>query len=67
MVGASGFEPPTSWSRTEKSVNLKPCGCRTYKSDYRKILLELVHRVHNAKTLLQRGLRLPFNQAMQTT
>jgi hypothetical protein len=31
MVGARGFEPPTPWSRTGVSENLKPCGCRTYK------------------------------------
>ena len=30
LVGASGFEPPTSWSRTRMSENLKPCGCRAY-------------------------------------
>ena len=31
VVGANGFEPSTSWSRTGESKNLKPCGCRTYK------------------------------------
>ena len=31
MVGARGFEPPTPWSRTGESENLKPCGCRIYK------------------------------------
>ena len=30
MVGANGFEPSTSWSRTRESKNLKPCRCRTY-------------------------------------
>src|SRR5438477_2844888 len=36
MVGANGFEPSTSWSRTGESENLKPCGCRTYKPHYAK-------------------------------
>src|SRR6266851_6359086 len=36
MVGANGFEPSTSWSRTRKSENLKPCGCRTYKPHHPK-------------------------------
>src|SRR6266852_8531756 len=36
MVGAKGFEPSTSWSRTRKSENLKPCGCRTYKPHHPK-------------------------------
>jgi hypothetical protein len=30
LVGASGFEPPASWSRTGKLKNLKPCRCRAY-------------------------------------
>jgi hypothetical protein len=30
MVGAKGFEPSTSWSRTTESKILKPCKCRTY-------------------------------------
>ena len=30
MVGAKGFEPSTSWSRTGVSENLKFCWCRTY-------------------------------------
>ena len=30
MVGAKGFEPSTSWSRTRVSENLKSCWCRTY-------------------------------------
>ena len=30
VVGANGFEPSTSWSRTRESKNLKPCRCRTY-------------------------------------
>jgi hypothetical protein len=30
MVGAKGFEPSTSWSRTRESKILKPCRCRTY-------------------------------------
>ena len=36
LVGASGFEPPTSWSRTGESENLKPCGYRTYKPRHAK-------------------------------
>ncbi len=49
MVGANGFEPSTSWSRTRKSENLKPCGCRTYKPHHPKILPQLVHKVHSVK------------------
>jgi hypothetical protein len=30
VVGAKGFEPSTSWSRTRESKILKPCRCRTY-------------------------------------
>jgi hypothetical protein len=44
VVGASGFEPPTSWSRTGKLDNLKPCGCRAYKLHHDKILPSLVHK-----------------------
>jgi hypothetical protein len=37
MVGAIGFEPTASWSRTGESKNLKPCGCRTYNPLHPKI------------------------------
>ena len=35
LVGASGFEPPTSWSRTRRSSQAEPrpeayCGCCAY-------------------------------------
>jgi hypothetical protein len=30
VVGAKGFEPSTSWSRTRESKILKSCRCRTY-------------------------------------
>jgi hypothetical protein len=30
MVGAKGFEPSTSWSRTSRPENLKPGWCRAY-------------------------------------
>src|SRR5262249_38167778 len=30
VVGANGFEPSTSWSRTRGSKFLKPCRCRAY-------------------------------------
>ncbi len=30
VVGAKGFEPSTSWSRTRVSENLRSCWCRTY-------------------------------------
>jgi hypothetical protein len=29
VVGAKGFEPSTSWSRTLRSKNLSLVGCRT--------------------------------------
>ena len=49
MVGARGFEPPTPWSRTGVSENLKPCGCRTYKHRQPKnpasVGPQLVHKV----------------------
>jgi len=46
VVGASGFEPPTSWSRTREAETPKPCGCRTYEPRHPKILPKLVHLVH---------------------
>src|SRR6266568_5879515 len=57
VVGANGFEPSTSWSRTRESENLKPCGCRTYKPHRPKILLQLVHRVHSAKWVSSKDYR----------
>jgi hypothetical protein len=36
MVGARGFEPPTPWSRTGVSKNLRPCRCRTYEGRHPK-------------------------------
>jgi hypothetical protein len=30
LVGANGFEPSTSWSRTSGLENLKSCRCRAY-------------------------------------
>jgi len=49
MVGARGFEPPTPWSRTGVSENLKPCRCRTCKHRHPKILPligpQLVHKL----------------------
>src|SRR5258708_8064237 len=33
VVGAKGFEPSTSWSRTRASKNLKSYRCRTYHPD----------------------------------
>ena|ERR1700746_912652 len=48
VVGANGFEPSTSWSRTGVSKNLKPCGCRTYKHRHPKNPASIgPHLVHN--------------------
>jgi hypothetical protein len=43
MVGAIGFEPTASWSRTRVPETLKPCRCRAYKHRRSEILPQLVH------------------------
>jgi hypothetical protein len=46
MVGAKGFEPSTSGSRTRESNIPKSCRCRTYGPSARKTCPQLVHMVH---------------------
>jgi hypothetical protein len=49
VVGAKGFEPSTSWSRTREAKILKPCRCRTYDPSGSQNLPQLVHMVHRPK------------------
>ncbi len=38
MVGASGFEPPTSWSRTRRSSQAEPRPDKRSKNDFKRNL-----------------------------
>ena len=65
MVGANGFEPSTSWSRTGESNNLKPCGCRTYKPHHPKNPASIGPQSPQRKGGFYDGGNLPFRQGIR--